>query len=280
MLRTLRKNAYKKSYEFASACQSNYFKEYMYKYLNKHIKYRTKNTMEYKELVDLNDIKKDEFFQCKLFLTKVLKNIVDMLLKINVTLYKASKNDYGVDLYIDKNEVIIMNECVNILKTRLVKYEVFNSEIDNVLKDVVEYSFRQRKGFVTSDAIAKAKVQEHWISRLPIFVFCVTCLLIVKILDIGIHYKERYSYLKLMIIIMVYFISIMMVYLRVYQTILSDTKKTASEEYKKSKRALYNNFAIQTSENNLMCTTSEDVRSMIRECLIDEDCKTGKMLDV
>jgi hypothetical protein len=274
MLRYLRKKAYKRSYEFASRCQSRYFKEYMYKYINKHIKYRTKNALEYKELVDKNEINKNEYTSCKIILTNELKNIVDILLKINTKLYKISKDEYGTDYIINKNKDSIMNECVDILKHRLNRYELFNSEIDNVLRDVVDYSYKLRKGFETSDTVAKAKVQEHWVSRLPIFVFCVTCLLIVKILDIIIHYNEKYTYVKLLIIVMVYIISISMVYLRVYQTILSETKKTASEQYKKSKRALYEKFLRETDDQSI---TSDNIRSLIRKCYYENDIESQEL---
>lgn len=277
MLRYLRKKAYKRSYEFASRCQSRYFKEYMYKYINKHIKYRTKNAIEYKALVDKNEINKNEYTSCKIILTNELKNIVDILLKINTKLYKISKDEYGTDYIINENKDSIMNECVDILKHRLNRYELFNSEIDNVLRDVTDYSYKLRKGFETSDTVAKAKVQEHWVSRLPIFVFCVTCLLIVKILDTVIHYNEKYTYVKLLIIVMVYIISISMVYLRVYQTILSETKKTASEQYKKSKRALYEKFLKETDDQSIMCTTSDNIRSIIRKCYYENDIESQEL---
>lgn len=277
MLRYLRKKAYKRSYEFATICQSRYFKEYMCKYIKKHIKYRTKNAIEYKALVDKNEINKNEYTSCKIILTNELKNIVDILLKINTKLYKISKDEYGTDYIINENKDSIMNECVDILKHRLNRYELFNSEIDNVLRDVVDYSYKLRKGFETSDTVAKAKVQEHWVSRLPIFVFCVTCLLIVKILDTVIHYNEKYTYVKLLIIVMVYIISISMVYLRVYQTILSETKKTASEQYKKSKRALYEKFLKETDDQSIMCITSDNIRSIIRKCYYENDIESQEL---
>lgn len=111
------------------------------------------------------------------------------------------KEEYIVEWYVTRNEDRVAEDCVEMLKKHLCdsSIECVNNEgVHALLSDIVGFSFQLRKGFVKSDAVAKAKVQEHCISRLPIFSFCVTGLLVMKVLvrygsslRIQIHFFEN-----------------------------------------------------------------------------------------
>jgi uncharacterized protein (UPF0333 family) len=263
MFRLLRKRAYQRAYVYAAECQMSYFKEYMSKYIKKHIKYRSNNVVEHMELIELNETHSEPFTMCKGLLNNNQIQTIEFLSRVNQMLYTLMRTEYIVEFYLHQNEELVANECVNIL----LKENCFSNNNDytyNVLYDIVKFSFQLRKGFVKSDAVAKAKVQEHWISRLPIFVFCATGLLVMKVLDMVVHYEDRYTYLKMLILVLVYFVSITMVYLRVYQTIMSETKKTASEIYSEAKRLLYRQLIEQAPDKaTTLLRTSEKVFSLL-----------------
>lgn len=65
MLNSIKKKLYNKVYAYASRCQNIFCKYYLEKYLKKHIKFRTINALEYKELVDLNIVNKSKYDECK-----------------------------------------------------------------------------------------------------------------------------------------------------------------------------------------------------------------------
>ena len=149
---------------------------------------------------------------------------------------------YALDMYIEKEEKDMNNEIVIYLKTRLDLLDYFNDEFEQVLNQTVDFSVDIRKGYIVSDITAKTKIQEHLISRLPIYVFCVTSLLIFKLIEIVFEQNYNYVVMKVIILIFVYFTSIYMIYLRVYQSVMADAKKSASDIYKKRKKTLYNCF--------------------------------------
>ena len=242
MLNWIKKKIYNRVYDYASNCQNIFCKYYLEKYLKKHIKFRTVNTLEYKELVDLNTVNKEKYDECKKLIEEKRGIIIQELIRINNELYKFSKMSYALDMYIEKEEINMNNTIVTYLKTRLDLLDHFNDEFDKVLNQTVDFSTNVRKGYVVSDITAKTKIQEHLISRLPIYVFCVTSLLIFKLIEIMLEQNYDYIVMKVTILIFVYFTSIYMIYLRVYQSVMADAKKSASDIYKKRKKTLYNYF--------------------------------------
>ena len=249
MLNWIKKKIYNRVYDYASNCQKIFCKYYLEKYLKKHIKFRTVNTLEYKELVDWNIVNKEKYDKCKYLIEEKKWIIIEELIRINNELYKLSKTSYALDMYIEKEEKDMNNEIVIYLKTRLNLLDNFNDEFEKVLKQTVDFSADIRKGYVVSDITAKTKIQEHLISRLPIYVFCVTSLLIFKLIEIVLQQNYDYVAMKVIILVFVYFTSIYMIYLRVYQSVMADAKKSASDIYKKRKKTLYNYFVNEAKND-------------------------------
>ena len=262
MFNWLKKKLYNRVYDYASRCQNIFCKYYLEKYLKKHIKFRTLNVLEYKELVDLNTVNKEKYDECKKLIKEKKQMITEELIRINNELYKYSKISYTLDMYIDRYENDMNNTIVSYLKNRLDMLDNFNDEFDKVLKQTVDFSVDVRKGYIVSDITAKTKIQEHLISRLPIYVFCVTSLLIFKIIEIVLEQNYNYIVMKVTILIFVYFTSIYMIYLRVYQSVMADAKKSASDIYKKRKKALYTCFV-----NEANIESYEHVRDQLVNCI-------------
>ena len=262
MLNLIKKKLYNRIYDYASICQNIFCKYYLEKYLKKHIKFRTINELDYKELIDMNIINKDKYDECKKLIVEKKGIIIDELIRINTELYKYSKNSYALDMYMERYESDMNNTIVSFLKNRLDLLESFNEEFEKVLKQTVDFSVDVRKGYIVSDITAKTKIQEHLISRLPIYVFCVTSLLIFKLIEIVLQQNYDYVVIKVTILIFVYLTSIYMIYLRVYQSVMADAKKSASDIYKKRKRKLYNWFVNESNSESY-----EYVRDKIIECI-------------
>jgi len=266
---SVKKKLYNRVYDYASICQNIFCKYYLEKYLKKHIKLRTVNGLEYKELVDINILNKEKYYECKNLIVEKKGIIIDELIRINTKLYKSSKMSYVLDMYIEKYENDINNTIVSYLKNRLDLLYNFNDEFEKVLKQTVDFSVDVRKGYKVSDITAKTKIHEHLISRLPIYVFCVTGLLIFKLVEIVLAEDYDYIVMKVIILIFVYFTSIYMIYLRVYQSVMADAKKSSSDIYKKKKRELYNCFVNEANSDS-----HEYVREKIIDCIYKHK-KTG-----
>jgi len=265
MLNRIKKKLHTRVYEYASRCQTQFCKYYLEKYLKKHIKLRTANTLEYKELVDLNIVNKEKYDECKKLIKEKKEIIIQELIRINKELYKHSKNSYVLDMYIRKKEHDIKNETIIYLKTKLNLIDQFNNEFEKVLRQTVNFSTDVRKGYMVSDITAKTKIQEHLISRLPIYVFCVTGLLIFKLIEIVLEQNYDYVVMKVTILIFVYLTSIYMIYLRVYQSVLADAKKSASDIYKNRKKDLYNCF-LNEAKYESYDSLADEINNCIYYC--------------
>lgn len=188
--------------------------------------------------------------------------IIDELIRINNEVYKFCKNCYALNMYVEKEEDEMNNDIVIYLKTRLNMLDDFNEEFEKILKQTVSFSTDVRIGYIQSDITAKTKIQEHLINRLPIYLFCVTSLLIFKLIEISVQPKYDYIFMKVTILIFVYFTSIYMIYLRVYQSVMADAKKSASDVYKKRKKSLYNCFVNEANNESY-----GDVRNTLINCI-------------
>ena len=80
----------------------------------------------------------------------------------------------------------------------------FDTNLDTqCIKDVIIFSTNLRRVFLNSEITAKSKVQEHWISRLPFFTFCVSCILVLKLID-SIFFSQSYIYIKIVLYLTIY----------------------------------------------------------------------------
>lgn len=240
---TFHKFLYRYAYGYAHECQKTFFYIYLKKYIKKHRKFRTINDDEYDILSQLI-IDNQVSFNDENFILKQSENyIVNYLYKENQRLYLLSRSNYTIDLLIEYHQPYIIENMFSYLHLAL----NFDTNLDTqCIKDVIIFSTNLRRVFLNSEITAKSKVQEHWISRLPFFTFCVSCILVLKLID-SIFFSQSYIYIKIVLYLTIYLISIFLVFIRVHQSIIADTKKHMSEVYYKSKKELYKNFAIETN---------------------------------
>ena len=239
---TFHKLLYKYAYGYAHKCQKTFFYIYLKKYIKKHRKFRTINDKEYDILSQLIIDNQISFNDENFILKQSETYIVDYLYKENQRLYLLSRSNYTMDLLIEYHQPYIIENMYSYLHLGL----NFDTNFDTqCIKDVIIFSTNLRRVFFNSEITAKSKVQEHWISRLPFFTFCVSCILVMKLID-SIFFSQSYIYIKIVLYLTIYLISIFLVFIRVHQSIIADTKKHMSEVYYKSKKQLYKNFAVET----------------------------------
>ena len=270
LLRQVKKQLYSNVYNYASVCQILFFDYYMKKYLKKQIKFRTVNRLENPELVELNNIRREEYNYCKQVINNCKNIIIKELGQLNMHVYKLSKKNYAIDLYLYKHEFDLIEDTALYLRNRLELRHQFNDELNKILKDSVEFSFDLRKGFGVSDTTAKTKIQEHLFSRMPIFAFSVTGLLLLKIMEMLIEKQTEYLMLKIVILAFVYVSSLYLIYLRVFQSVKAESKKAASEQYKKSKRRLYENFVKSLPNQNDNLINNDVIKQTILQYVNDK----------
>ena len=237
MIRKILKHVYMSVYEYTIRCQLSFFQVYLKKYIKKHIKYRTKNTLEYNGLITYNDNHYDEFQFINTLLTTHSHIIVDSMCEFLYRIRDVSKN-YDGDIFVDCNKDIIINDITNHIYITIEPSNYFH-ETDLLLYDIVRYSFTQYDTFDTSMLTAKTKIHEHLVSRLPIFVLCLSILMSLKITELLVDKNTKYIYIKVFLMCVAYITSIYLVYLRVFQSIRADTKRLASNIYIIHKKKLY-----------------------------------------
>ena len=108
-------------------------------------------------------------------------------------------------------------------------------EDESALQDIVAFSLQFQDIFYKSDLTAKTKIQEHWFMRLPIYVPCVTLVLILNLIKVDIV-RER---VRVGFMLAAYVLSIFLVVIRFHQSVAADTKKICSEIYTKRKNELF-----------------------------------------
>lgn len=237
MIRKILKYVYTSVYEYTIRCQLSFFQVYLKKYIKKHIKYRTKNTLEYNGLVSYNNNHHEEFQFIKTLLTYHLQIIVDSMCEFLDKIRDVSKN-YDGDIFIDCNRDVIIDDITNHIYVTIKPSNYFY-ETEALLYDIVRYSFAQYDTFDTSMLTAKTKIHEHLVSRLPIFVLCVSILMSLKVTELLVDNNTKYIYIKVSLMCVAYITSIYLVYLRVFQSIRADTKRLASNIYIIHKKKLY-----------------------------------------
>lgn len=256
----LRKYLYKYAYYYTHKCQKTFFYLYLKKYIKKHRKYRTINE-EYHILTKLIVDNQVSFDNDNNLLKKYENSIIDYLYKENLRLYSLSRSNYTLDSIIDYHQPYIIEKmCVHL-----------NFNIDTrCIKDIILFSINLRRVFFNSEVTAKSKVQEHWIARLPFFIFCVSCILILKLTDIS-YNNNTNIHIKIVLYLSVYLMSIFLVFIRVHQSIIADTKKNLSEVYYKSKKLLYKRLIIETEINlDSKIHLLYDEKEKIEICLYSE----------
>ena len=230
----IQKRLYKYAYYYAHICQKNFFYIYLKKYIKKHRKYRIINNKEY-DILSQIIIDNQIIYENENNKLKTNENdIVEYLYTENYRLYLLSKSDYTLDVLIEYHQSYIIKQMTFFLEN--------NYQLDlKCINDIVLFSINLRRSFFNSEITAKSKVQEHWIARLPLFIFCVSCIFIIKLIDLLI-YSNKNVYITIVLYIFVYIISIVLVFIRVHQSIIADTKKNLGEVYYKSKKLLYKNI--------------------------------------
>lgn len=237
MIRKILKNVYISVYEYTIRCQLSFFQVYLKKYIKKHIKYRTKNTLEYNGLVTYNNNHYDEFQFVNKLLTNHSLTIVDNMCGFLEKMHDVSKN-YDGNIYIDSNRDTIIDDITNYIYVTIKPLNYFY-EIELLLNDIVKFSFAQYETFDTSMLTAKTKIHEHLVSRLPVFILCVSLLMSLKVIELFVDNNTKYIYIKVSLMCVAYVTSIYLVYLRVFQSIRADTKRLASNIYIIHKKKLY-----------------------------------------
>ena len=236
----VRKQLYKLAYAYAENCQKRFFFIYVEKYIKKHIKLKTKNLDEYFVLSSLIDSKEKNFESENTFLKMNIMNIIKYLYIENNRLYKLGKVDYTAGWAIEYHDQYILD---NIMYDMSAAIMCDNETTFKSLENIVLFANKLRLSFFNSEITAKAKVQEHWIERLPIYVFCVTSIYTMQVFE-HIYYQKEILYLKLILYSYVYMVSIFLVILRLCQSVSADTKKCFGEIYYTSKKLLYNSIIL------------------------------------
>ena len=219
-MKTIQKTLYQYAYSYARRCQHFYFMLYLEKYINKHIKYRIKSD-EYEILLPLIHVNNHHFERIIEQLQCHTNSLCSFLYDENVFIYN-SKRAYSYRLHtIDDHANRLVNTCVLQIDT-------------HVLHDIVHFSLFSQDLFYKSDLTAKTKIQEHWVMRLPIYITCLTIVLVIKLLEI-----KEIVLLNLILTFTVYFLSLFLVTIRFHQSVSADTKKIFSETYTKAKTDLF-----------------------------------------
>lgn len=248
MIRQIQKRVYHKVYDYAQICRTTFFRIYLRKYIKKHVKFRTPNELEYGELICTDSTLREEYDADIRMLNRNTGALVEELLRINTYLAALANTKYSFELFIDSNEEHLADQVVDRLTT-VVVMPAQRENCREVINDITLFSFGLRNRLAQTHITAKMKIQEHLVERLPIYFVCVTGLLLMKLVDFFL-FSTHLLFLQLSIVFFVYFVSIYMVYLRVFQSIAADTKKIASEQYKLAKRTLYARFTERCSSEH------------------------------
>lgn len=212
MFRCFFKKMYDYAYRYARSKQKVYFKMYLQKYIQKHIKYRSVHNEEYNVLtVNAQD---------DILLS--LKTNIDHLLDY---LYSNVRNTYDQKKKYQSFRLCSVESHIQDTMQQY-RYEMNPT----VLCDLVTFAFAFHQVFLKSDLTAKTKLQEHWCMRLPVYVLCLTLVLVIRWLE------DAHDHWFLVFV--VYFMSIGLVFLRFHQSVSADTKKLSSELYTEYKHKL------------------------------------------
>lgn len=238
-LKRIRKRLYRIAYWYAARCQRIYFFVYMEKYITKHIKLRTRNEKEYSLLCTVIDRNNTKFSKDISLLNAHKNDLIKRLYEESYRIYKLSRVDYTAGWAIDFHYHALLATTIDALRTDM---PIDDLDID-VLKDIVMFSDILRKAFFNSEITAKAKVQEHWVERLPMFVSCLSVVYLVQLVDM-LYVQRTWAILKVSLYTYAYVVSIYLVCMRVFQSISADTKKTFSELYYRTKKQLYKSMVL------------------------------------
>lgn len=225
-MRIIQKWLYNYAYSYAEKCQEVYFTQYILKYIKKHIKYRNKSD-EYELLIIVIDNDENKFFENN---AKLLSNekhyFSKFLYDINRRMYKKKRTNYTYRAQPLQNQI-----------DAIIYDYAQNSSIQDrdMIEDIVKYSIELQDMFQKSNLVAKTKIQEHWFMRLPIYIMCMTLILVLKLYET----REEKDMFPFVIILIVYLLSIYMVSIRFHQSVRAETKKISSEIYSKKKFDLY-----------------------------------------
>lgn len=210
----LKKRMYQYAYCFARTKQKVYFINYLKKYIQKHIKYRSIHDEEYNALTRRDD-NHDVIVQS-------LKKNTEMLIKY---MYQSTRNIYDQKKKFQANRLF---SCEHYVDDTVQQY---GSDLDpTVLRDLVTFSLDFQNVFTKSDLTAKTKLQEHWCMRLPVYIICLTLVLVLRWLE---NAQDH-----MFLVVLVYIMSIWLVFLRFHQSVSADTKKLSSELYTEYKNKL------------------------------------------
>lgn len=258
LIRQLQKYIYHRVYRYTETCHRTFFRVYLRKYIKKHIKFRTINKLEFAELCCANDEMVQTYETCGVLLDQNTAAIVDELLRANTYLSSLASSRYALELFIENHKHYLAIEVAARLKTP----DASSCEYNDAVDDITMFSFDLRDRLSQTHITAKMKIHEHLVSRMPIYFVCVTGLLIMKLVDLLLYWSRLFM-LQLSIMVFVYVVSIYMVYLRVFQSVVADTKKVASEQYKIAKRKLYLRFTVRHALED----TYRFVQTELKECV-------------
>ena len=224
MITRLQKCLYRYAYRFARSCQEKYFLIYMRKYVKKHIKYR-KESDEYDVLIVVVHSHLPEYNRLVLQLSIEANRLCRYLYAKNREIYTRFSTQYAYRLKTPEQHVAHLIQG----------YDDTSIEDREALHDIILFSLEFQDIFYKSDLTAKTKIQEHWFMRLPIYVPCVTLILLLNLVKVDLVVER----VKVGFVFVAYLLSVFLVVIRFHQSVAADTKKICSEIYTKRKNALF-----------------------------------------
>lgn len=249
------KKIYKTFYNYSNTCCLCFFKIYLKKYFKKHIKFRTVNVLEYHGLLEMITKNKQTIDSTLEVLLEHKEYILNTLTEVVVSIRDVSSLDYQAQYYLLDNcqhiKEGLMRQISQSIKTEYDKQKpignVLDSRIDEllsiILRDLIDFTIDSVKKFDVANTTAKTKIHEHLVSRMPIFIICITYVLLFKLIDLYIS-DDMYKGWKILVMLKVYVLSIYLVYMRIYQSIRADTKRLSSDMYKTYKKKLFGTLMV------------------------------------
>jgi len=258
-MRWIQKFIRNKSNRYALDFQENMFTIYMNKFATKFEKLLTQNVTERPELVEYIRNNHDRIQELKIYMNMHKAEIMKTLFYFHCMRKSIKSTDqiFYLDAYsdvrkrVDSKILHLVHE--NFYRTLPQSY-LENHFIELFIMSMCNMASELRKGFFHSELVAKTKITEHWVERIPVIFVCSFILLFMKIAgDVYVIYVTNFSYLFLIDIIasvFVCFVALYLVFLRVPQSIYAEAKHAASDTYILHKTNLHLLFLKQSGKKN------------------------------
>jgi hypothetical protein len=232
----------------------------MNKFANKFEKLLTPNLTEHPEMFDYIQNNNYRIQELKVYIQMHKAEIMKMLFCFHCMRKSIKSTDqvFYLDGYSDVRQRVdskIMHFVQeNFYNKTLPQSYMENQFIDLFIRSMCNMASDLRKGFFHSEIVAKTKITEHWVERIPVIFVCSFILLFMKISgDVYVIYLTNFSYMVLIDImssVFVCFVALYLVFLRVPQSINAEAKHAASDTYILHKANLHLLFLKQSGKTN------------------------------